>query len=756
MRAWWGIQVRSRARVVCKWLAAKRGIGRWVPVAAVAAAAVGVPAAFGQGQVVFNNYNSTPYQPIGYTTNLLYYTKSTGQNYVWTEILSFEGQSTNLSNPIGLNLSGYFGTSSNGLPNITNGPVTFEVDAWESPGALTQITSIQAPAIFVGANTFALPTVLPLPVITNVPARSGATVEDGCSCSNTLAANIPMATIPFQPPAAPTNDDFTSPWPLTGLAAGVVESTLGATAETNEPGHNGVPARTSVWFDWTAPYTGLVNLGFSNVLLSTYWPSVYTGTSLADLETVPTQEIVPTSPFSLGPIPLPNETDYQFAAIAGQTYHIAVDGYGSQFVALGNVFIYAPFTMQLQLGTVFLEQSALTNHFAAGQPVPLDFETTDFNSSISSLEAFVGTKSLGVAPNPPFHFVYQSADSDQSVCVYAIGMNVNGERVVSLPTRLNFRPSNDDFADATVIDPRTVMTNFTVNLSLATAESGEPPYRNGPAQSSVWWKWKPARSMNVRLSAVAADTGFPLEVFTGSSFRNLMRVADNSATVFKYGWSGAVRLNAQAGRTYWIRVDDNRQAINGRHEPADVQIVFSFEPSLVPLPGEVDFSLYADATSQVPAPRSSGFFPLGRVFMHDGRTPVQGGPFTSGSTGYYVAQLWTGKSPQTLQPMSQPQSFFYLSPRSSIGRGINASGMFAPEIVTLTNTVPGDVVFAQVRVWLQPYGGIYDPTDPVNSYGDAVANGLSYGASHVFRVRTGSAETGPGLLIGVGSFSLTR
>lgn len=593
------------------------------------------------------------------------------------------------------------------------------------------------PAIPVNFNPNSTDNVPQITITTGYPPTNGLVLI------TPPQQNLPIL-IPA-PPGPPTNDDFGSPWLLTGLSADVVASNSGATAETNEPAHDGLTAEASVWFAWTAPYDGFASVTVLNNGSGIYWAAVYTGTNLANLELVSFGTIPP--PAAPGVL-LPSlpEANYLFGAAAGQTYHIAVDGHPELLGVL-----HGSFTLQLQLGTVTMVQPGFTN-YAAGQAVPIDFETTDTNSPIAWLEAFAGTNSIGVAPNPPFSFVYQSSDTDLDVSISAVGTNTFGQRVVALPNGLRFRPSNDDFADATTIEPHTVTTNFIVHLTLATAESGEPPHGNGPAEHSVWWKWRPTRSIQVRFKATVNNEGFPIDVFTGTNLKNLRRLADNSATTYRLGWSGIVTLNAVAGTTYWIRVDDTRSTGGGGGRLGEpFPITFSLEPNSVPLPGEIYFSLYEYSPQGFSGSPNHPptVFPLGRVYMPDGHTPLPDS-IALGGFGTFVAQLWAGKTPQAMQPVSAPQSFFDTSTNYFAPAPAYLAGMFSPEMVILTNAIAGEEIFAQIRVGFDS-GSVEGGPVPTNNVTD---DGWFYGTSRILRLRAGSEETGPAILIGIGSFSV--
>lgn len=103
---------------------------------------------------------------------------------------------------------------------------------------------------------------------------------------------------------------------------------FGATKEAGEPNHAGNAGGRSLWYSWTAPFTGSVNIATgSNVTLRfsdfNTLLAVYTGTALNALTLVAENDNVP-------PNFLPNAnsllSSVTFQAIAGTTYQIAVDG----------------------------------------------------------------------------------------------------------------------------------------------------------------------------------------------------------------------------------------------------------------------------------------------------------------------------------------------------------------------------------------------------------------------------------------------
>jgi len=146
---------------------------------------------------------------------------------------------------------------------------------------------------------------------------SGSPQTNGSFLATVYATNASgFASSPLVIAVRPANDDFAGAFALP-IAGSVTGSTLGATAETGEPVHAGSIARHSVWYTWTSPTNGALELStyqnsFDTVL------AVYIGGSLATVSQVASNDDVGSSTNSL----------LIFNASAGVVYHIAVDGFG--------------------------------------------------------------------------------------------------------------------------------------------------------------------------------------------------------------------------------------------------------------------------------------------------------------------------------------------------------------------------------------------------------------------------------------------
>lgn len=113
----------------------------------------------------------------------------------------------------------------------------------------------------------------------------------------------------------PFNDDFSDRVRLVGDNINTRANNAGATPQAGEPTHAGAAGGTSLWWEWTAPVTGTVNLDTSGSAYDTLL-AVYTGNALDALTSVATNDNATSSLTSR----------IAFDAVAGTTYQIAVDG----------------------------------------------------------------------------------------------------------------------------------------------------------------------------------------------------------------------------------------------------------------------------------------------------------------------------------------------------------------------------------------------------------------------------------------------
>ncbi|MGN6201911.1 MAG: InlB B-repeat-containing protein [Solirubrobacterales bacterium] len=120
---------------------------------------------------------------------------------------------------------------------------------------------------------------------------------------------------------AAANDDFSDALTLGGQLPvdWELQSNRFATGQAGEPEHAGEAGGSSVWFKWTAPRSGTVNIDTCESDFDTLL-AVYTGATLAGLTPVQSNDE--------GPGNCAPGSSLSFGAIASTTYRIAADGKG--------------------------------------------------------------------------------------------------------------------------------------------------------------------------------------------------------------------------------------------------------------------------------------------------------------------------------------------------------------------------------------------------------------------------------------------
>ena len=123
-----------------------------------------------------------------------------------------------------------------------------------------------------------------------------------------------------------------------------------------------------------------------------------------------------------------------------------------------------------------------------------------------------------------------------------------------LPASASAHYGNDNFASAETITA-SLPTDAYGNTSAATSETGEPSHAGVTASTSVWFKWTPSASGNVRVRTCWSDVDTVLAVYTGTGVGALTPVASNDDGGSCDTTDSSVEFNAVAGTTYRIAVD---------------------------------------------------------------------------------------------------------------------------------------------------------------------------------------------------------
>ena len=189
-------------------------------------------------------------------------------------------------------------------PASDGGSPILSYEATVAPSGQTCIVSATALSCSIGAlENWTAYTV-------SVSARNGV----GRSSPASALGNVRPGT---------TDDFFATPRLTQGLSGSSTSKTNFATVEVNEPNHAGYVASHSVWFTYTAPASGQLEISTAGSNFDTLL-ATYTGSNLANLTLIAANDDTKTGQSSA----------VSFAAVAGQTYRIAVDGYAG---LTGNV-----------------------------------------------------------------------------------------------------------------------------------------------------------------------------------------------------------------------------------------------------------------------------------------------------------------------------------------------------------------------------------------------------------------------------------
>jgi hypothetical protein len=186
-----------------------------------------------------------------------------------------------------------------------------------APGALVTVggtvvagTSISAP--MVSGAVAVLRSQFPSETITQIEARITGTGKLITDTRNHVARRR-LDLLAAQ--GAPSNDAMAQATAISGSASSLDAWNYNATSEASEPAHAGITATRSVWFKWTAPETGTLNLNTQGSAIDTSL-AVYTGTAVNALTLLTSDDDTGGSGTSLLAMPV----------TAGQAYLIAVDG----------------------------------------------------------------------------------------------------------------------------------------------------------------------------------------------------------------------------------------------------------------------------------------------------------------------------------------------------------------------------------------------------------------------------------------------
>lgn len=373
--------------------------------------------------------------------------------------------------------------------------------------------------------------------------------------------------------SAPANDQFAAAQALNGvLPVSVTSSTFGATREAGEPTHAGQDGGHSIWFAWTPANSGPVTVSTCASDFDTLL-GIYRGTALTAL-----------TPVAANDNGCGEKSSVSFAAAAGTTYKIAVDGpVGELAAAMGTVRLViraaAPpandnFEEAQVLGQdlpVAVTGSTVDATAEAGDPAPLSGGRSVWYSWSAGFSGQVTVNTclsnfdtlLAVYTGSAIGDLTALASNDDTCgtsssvrfqatagTTYRIAVDGYHGATGQLQLKLIRTPANDDFAEAQELTGSLPITAAGTNVG-ATQQPGEPE-DSGGGGATVWYRWTPAATGQVTLSTCASQVTTKLAVYTGDELTGLTAV---SVSDLHCGARAKVSFTATAGTTYRIQVD---------------------------------------------------------------------------------------------------------------------------------------------------------------------------------------------------------
>ena len=378
----------------------------------------------------------------------------------------------------------------------------------------------------------------------------------------------------------PPNDAFARAQILTGSFVDIVVSNAGASKETGEPVDMDGAQGNTVWLDWTAPHRGVWQLDaqhgdFDNLV------AVYTGSTLGNLVRVDFAD----QEYYYHGEPYSGGGRVTFSAVAGQTYHIQVQG----AAVSGGPLEYGNVRLQLQpvqkpVNDDFAAATALDGAsptadgwttFADREPGEPPAKTDETRSLwwrwtapasgllaviqyAGTVDAYTGTALTNLvrppwAPNSPQRGSLGGVTDWYSITagttLWLRGTGLEGRVIFSL--RSVQPPANDDFAARKTLTGSTV--SDTVDMEYASWESNEPQTDSlGP--QSVWYDWTAPSAGRYIISSEGSPAFTRVWVFTGRALDSLTPAGEEKLVGYSPHAYGRIILNATAGTDYIIQL----------------------------------------------------------------------------------------------------------------------------------------------------------------------------------------------------------
>ena len=392
-----------------------------------------------------------------------------------------------------------------------------------------------------------------------------------------------------EPVTVPANDFFSAAQALSGQQGSVSGTSVNASREGGEPNHGQGGGRNSIWYQWSAPFTGTVTFETMGSDFDTTL-GAYQGDTVSGLVRVAAND-----DFELGQ----TSSRVGFLVTAGTSYRIAVDGHdGAQGTVQltwrpggiatpppNDLFTNAAATVGFggiyhASNRGFTREPLEPSHAGgAGQrsawwrwtaPIsgPTIINTVD--SSFDTLLAVYIGNSVStlrrVAENDDIDPILDQVQSEVSFgaiagATYWIAVDGFTDGIIQEEGSIRLEISqkggqptgNNAFANATTLSGS--QGAVTANNLRFTREIGEPSHAGIRGNRSAWWQWSAPNDGIVRFETTGTAFDTLLAVYTGDSVNALKLVVENDDIISGDVWQSRAEFAAKKGTLYRIVVD---------------------------------------------------------------------------------------------------------------------------------------------------------------------------------------------------------
>jgi hypothetical protein len=381
---------------------------------------------------------------------------------------------------------------------------------------------------------------------------------------------------------APANDAFAAAEEIYTEGGSSWGRTTGATSEPGEPRHAGTAGDHSLWYRWTAPRSGDTTLrtcssftSFDTVV------AVYTGSTVDGLTQVAAND--DTQGCGTGS----TGSRLTFAATAGTTYRIAVDGKAQATGWFDLAVVPRPSHDDFAgaLGVSYPQRYDSSNENATAQAdeplhagrsgghsvwftwtanrsgdVRLATCTAEFDTLLAVYTGATVAALTPVASNDDSDRCGTGSAKSALTFTAAVGTTyriaVDGEDGTWGTFTLQVgQPANDNFADAQTLTGREL--TVTAATTAAGTEPGEGNHAGGAARNTVWYRWTAPVDGAFTLSTCDTQADTQLAVYRGNTLPTLTEVTSNENAgdaCAANEYASMVTIQAAAGVEYRIVV----------------------------------------------------------------------------------------------------------------------------------------------------------------------------------------------------------